>query len=122
MSSGYSFLVDFLFHKQIIAILQYVCTGRDGSSFYAQRALKLELRRIIFLLLEGMPILGATADAMDGADFCSSWAAWSLSFMLTTLRSAIMLKLMRSGVTGWFIAGAELVAIGAGVEDAVAVG
>ena len=92
----------------------HVQIDRDGPTFYAQRALKLELRRIVFLFLEGTPILGTAA---DGADFrCSSWAvaAWSLSFILTTLRS-VMLKLMRSEVTGRFVAGVELVTTGAGV-------
>lgn len=91
-----------------------------GPAFYAQRALKLELRRIVFLFLEGTPILGTVA---DGADFrCSSWAvaAWSLSFILTTLRSVvIMLKLMRSEVTGRFVTGVELVTTGAGVGGVV---
>ena len=60
--------------------------------------------------------------AADGADLCcSSWAAaaWSLSFILTTLRSVITLKLMRSEATGRFVVGVELVAMGAGVEDVV---
>ena len=60
--------------------------------------------------------------AADDADFCSSsWpaAAWSLSFILTTLRSVIMLKLMRSEDTGRLVVGVELVTVGAGVEGVV---